>query len=100
MTAYEQLIAGKTKVDRAKEIARALDHPTRMSILEILHAKGRATVTDLFMAMRMDQSTCSMHLSILRKCGLVVTSRDGKFIIYQIDERVLGGVVETFSQLL
>jgi len=36
----------------------------------------------LYVKMRLEQSVASQHLAILRRAGLVSTTRNGKFIYY------------------
>lgn len=71
-------------VRKAKLICRAIDHKLRQNILNYIHKKGEATVTEIFIAQRLEQSVCSQHLAILRKAGVVKTNRQGKEIRYSI----------------
>ncbi|MGZ3838085.1 MAG: ArsR/SmtB family transcription factor [Flavisolibacter sp.] len=66
-------------------IYRAINHPLRMQMLELLHRNARMTVTDLFIKLRVEQSVASQHLAILRKVAMVNTERQGKFIFYSIN---------------
>jgi DNA-binding transcriptional ArsR family regulator len=43
------------------------------------------TVTDIYIKLRLEQSVASQHLAILRRAGVVLTERQGKFIYYSLD---------------
>ena len=57
---------------------------------------GRMTVTDIYIKLRLEQSVASQHLAILRKAGVVVTERDGKYIHYTLDK----GRIKEISELI
>lgn len=76
---------------------RAVDHSLRRLILDVLHQEGKMTVTDTYIKLRMDQSSCSQQLAILRKAGLVDDERDGKFIYYSVNYEMVGRVQETMK---
>ena len=59
---------------------RALAHPVRLSILEVLNADGTATPTECSQAVGESPQACSYHLRALAKYGLVrrVSSEDGR----------------------
>jgi DNA-binding transcriptional ArsR family regulator len=39
--------------------------------------------------MRLEQSVASQHLAILRRAGIVITQREGKFIYYAVNHKRL-----------
>lgn len=62
---------------------KVLSDVTRLSVLEELLA-GPKNVTELNAVLRMEQSLLSHHLQVLRRAGLVETTRVGKAIRYEI----------------
>jgi rhodanese-related sulfurtransferase/DNA-binding transcriptional ArsR family regulator len=71
-------------------IARALGHPHRLEILEHL-AQGERGVEALSERAGMSVANASQHLQQLKRAGLVSSRRDGKFVLYQLaDDNVLG----------
>jgi len=66
-------------------VYRAINHPLRRQIVQVLHENIRMTVTELFVKLRLEQSVTSQHLAILRKAGMVNTERQGKFIFYSVN---------------
>jgi ArsR family transcriptional regulator len=66
---------------------RALGDATRQEILQLLQKKGEQRVSDIVAAFeRSSQPTISHHLKILKHEGLVVSRREGKEILYAINE--------------
>ena len=57
---------------------RALAHPTRLGILEHLHADGVATATQVAEAVGESPSACSYHLRALARWGIVEPAPGGR----------------------
>lgn len=66
------------------DILKALAHPTRISIVEIL-GKGERCVCELNAMFKADQSTISKHLSILKKAGIVSDRKAGVKVFYRLE---------------
>jgi DNA-binding transcriptional ArsR family regulator len=64
---------------------RAINHPVRKELLKIIFKKKETTVTELFVALRQEQSVVSQHLAILRRINVLKATRAGKNIIYTIN---------------
>jgi DNA-binding transcriptional ArsR family regulator len=56
---------------------RALAHPTRLALLDHLHATGQATATECGAAVGDSPSSCSYHLRALAKWGFVEEADGG-----------------------
>lgn len=70
-------------------VARALGHPHRLEILEHL-AQSERGVEALAERTELSTANTSQHLQQIRRAGLVVSRRDGKFVLYRLaDEAVL-----------
>jgi DNA-binding transcriptional ArsR family regulator len=74
------------QVKKAAIILRAINHKLRQQIMRLLQENQKMTVTEIYVQLRLEQSVASQHLAILRRAGIVQTSRDGKFISYSINE--------------
>ncbi|MGM0462726.1 MAG: ArsR/SmtB family transcription factor [Fibrobacterota bacterium] len=59
------------------EILKALAHPSRLWIIESLYEKDRC-VCEFVDALKVDYSTVSKHLSILKNAGLIAGKQSGK----------------------
>jgi ArsR family transcriptional regulator len=64
---------------------KALADPTRLAIVALL-ARREHCVCDLTAALRLPQSTCSHHLGVLKKAGLVRDRRgeDARWAYYML----------------
>jgi DNA-binding transcriptional ArsR family regulator len=63
---------------------KAMAHPVRLSILDMLDGGKKLTVTEIYTRLGADQSAVSHHLSLLKDRGVLVAEREGKFIRYQL----------------
>ncbi len=75
----------KINLDKAAEIMKALGHPIRIQMVELISQKGKFCVSDIYKTLKMEQSTASHHLGILRKGGVLKTERKGKQIYYLLN---------------
>jgi DNA-binding transcriptional ArsR family regulator len=70
------------------KVAKALAHPTRIAILEMLR-RGEICVCEMGPELEASQANVSQHLAVLRDSNLVVARRDGTRMMYRVtDERV------------
>ncbi len=67
---------------------KALGDPNRLQIIKALQSSP-FTVTDLSLLLDSEMANVSHHLRVLFHAGLVTTTRDGKFIYYQINREVI-----------
>jgi DNA-binding transcriptional ArsR family regulator len=66
------------------EKLKAIAHPIRLQILNILMERGSQNVTQLYEALEMPQSTVSQHLAKLKAFNVVYGNRKGLEIYYDI----------------
>src|SRR5436190_8798579 len=74
-TINEPVSNGELQTFKAR-FFKALAHPTRIRILEILVHGGR-TVYELQEALMLEQATVSQQLAVLRNQGIVNTEKEG-----------------------
>jgi ArsR family transcriptional regulator len=68
------------------EFFRALGHPVRVRLLQLLRG-GERTVGALQAALDLDSSGTSQQLAVLRKQGLVESRREGSCVYYSVKDR-------------
>lgn len=66
-------------------IAKALAHPARVAILEVLMKKGTCICGDIVEELPLSQATVSQHLKAMKSAGLIKGEIDGKFSCYCVD---------------
>lgn len=72
---------------------RALAHPKRLLILDILSDGKERNVTELMQVADLTQSNLSQNLAVMRGAGLVAARRDGHLVYYRVtDPRVVKAV--------
>jgi DNA-binding transcriptional ArsR family regulator len=84
---------------KAVLVLRAINHKLRQNIIDLLEANDQMTVTDIYIKLRLEQSVASQHLAILRRAGVVVTERQGKFIYYSLDQNRLNQISKLVEEL-
>ena len=79
-------------------VFKALNDPTRRSILEMLKEKD---LTAGQIAERFDMSwpSISHHLDLLKKTGLVSAQKEGQFIYYSLNTTVMDDMLQWILQL-
>jgi DNA-binding transcriptional ArsR family regulator len=81
-------------------VYRAINHPLRQQILQLLHTNLKMIVTDIYHKLQLEQSVASQHLAILRRAGFVNTKREGKNIFYSVNYHRLKEVHQNAEELL
>ena len=87
-------------IKKASLILRSLNHKLRQQILRIIYEEKKITVTEIYVKLRLEQSVASQHLAILRKAGIVVTQREGKFIYYTINDKRVDAIERFVKDLV
>jgi DNA-binding transcriptional ArsR family regulator len=80
-------------------ILRAIGHDLRKKMVGLLRENEQMNVTDIYVKLRIEQSVASQHLAILRKAGIVLTTRNGKFINYTLNYERLAEVSVLIEKL-
>lgn len=84
--------------DSNAEILYALAHATRLQILCAIRGTERA-VSDIEELTGITQPRLSQQLAILRKAELVETRRDGKQVLYSVNQARMHDVAEMLDTL-
>ena len=80
------------------EFFKALAHPTRIRILELLEA-GEKSVSELQVELAAEGSSASQQLAILRMKNLVDTRRKGNVIFYRLRDRQVNKLLDVARQI-
>lgn len=81
------------------DLFRALGHPARIRILELLTAEEH-TVQELQEALELDQPAVSQHLAALRARHLVVSRKEGTLAYYTLRSRLVSDLLRVARELL
>lgn len=82
----------KTETYSQKELslakyAKALSHPARIAILQLLIKKRTCICGDIVDDLPIAQSTVSQHLKALKEAGLIKGEIEGTSVCYCIDQK-------------
>ena len=93
----EPLAAGELQNFKA-QFFRALAHPTRIRMLEIL-VRGGKTVQELQEELELDQPVVSQQLAVLRNQGIVSAQKEGLSVRYALCDPLVGGLLDVARQI-
>jgi ArsR family transcriptional regulator len=82
------------------EIVKALAHPLRLEIIDLLKSGKERCVCELVEALEGDQPTVSKHLSLLKSVGLVTSRKDGTKVLYQLRTPCIVNFLECIDRVL
>jgi ArsR family transcriptional regulator len=86
-----------TEADALAARFKALADPTRVAIVNRLAAADEVCVCDLNTAFDLSQPTISHHLKVLRKAGLVDSTRRGTWAYYRLVPETVGALRQTLG---
>lgn len=78
---------------------KALDDPTRRQIIELLREKDMSAgeIADAF---QISKPSISHHLELLRKAEIVISVRQGQFIVYSLNATVFDELAKWVMDIL
>ncbi|WP_428234936.1 ArsR/SmtB family transcription factor [Gracilimonas sp.] len=85
---------------KAAEFAKALAHPARIAILEILAKRNTCICGDITEELPLAQSTVSQHLKALKSAGIIKGEIDGVRTCYCLDEDNVAELKSVMESLL
>jgi ArsR family transcriptional regulator len=75
------------KDNKIAQYAKALSHPARIAILQLLIKKQACICGDIVDELPLSQSTISQHIKELKDAGLIKGDIDGAKVCYCINEK-------------
>jgi ArsR family transcriptional regulator len=82
------------------EFFRALAHPIRIRLLEVLVTTSETSVQDLQRKLGIDQPIVSQQLSRLRASGIVVAKKTGSATRYSVSDPLVADLLAVAKQIL
>ena len=80
------------------EFFKALAHPIRIRILEILRAQ-EYSVQELQARLNLDQSTVSQQLAVLRSKHVVIARKEGTAVRYKVRDALVGDLLDVARRI-
>ncbi|MCJ7593669.1 MAG: metalloregulator ArsR/SmtB family transcription factor [Desulfobacterales bacterium] len=85
------------KAERAADVLRAVAHPVRLKIIELLSG-GEMTVTQIQEALGTTQSMTSQQLSLMKSRGILKSRRNGKSVHYCVERPEVVHVINCLKE--
>ncbi|MCK4676511.1 MAG: helix-turn-helix transcriptional regulator [Bacteroidales bacterium] len=86
------------KLEMAASKLRAIAHPMRIAIIDLLEKNKKMSVTEIYRNLGIEQASASHHLNILKIKGVLVSKRDGKKIFYSIRNEALSEIIHCINR--
>lgn len=77
----------KEKFEKAAYILKAVAHPTRLAIIQLLDAQENLMVNEICEILKCEQSLISHHLINMKLRGILQSHKDGLNVYYSLKER-------------
>ncbi|AJF65815.1 DUF5937 family protein [Streptomyces vietnamensis] len=90
-------LGGAASVEAVKLRLEAVAHPMRMRLCRSL-ARGSSTTSELADAYNITAPEVSRHLAVLKKAGLIITQRRGRYVHHQLDVSVVARLGSDFLE--
>ncbi len=86
------------KLEDAASKLRAIAHPMRIAIIDLLEENDQMNVTDIYETLRIEQAAASHHLNILKNKGVLESRRSGKNTFYYLKHSALSQVIDCLNR--
>lgn len=93
-----KLVLDITKLEMAASKLRAIAHPMRIAIIDLLNDNSKLSVTEIYSALDIEQASASHHLNILKNKGILISRREGKKIFYSLKSVTLSEIIECINR--
>jgi ArsR family transcriptional regulator len=85
------------KLERMAGRMRAIAHPMRIAIIEMLTKSPVLSVTEIYTKLDIEQAAASHHLNIMKNHGVLKSKREGKKIFYSLVSNTLSDIIKCLS---
>jgi DNA-binding transcriptional ArsR family regulator len=82
------------RLQERAEMLKAMAHPMRIGIIEMLYEHTELTVTKIHENLGIEQAVASNHLSILKSRDILKCRREGKKMFYSLKEESVHNVIQ------
>ena len=86
------------KFEKAAVMLKAMAHPMRIAIMNMLDNGKRLCVSDIHSNLKIEQSTASHHLGILKDKGVLKSERKGKNTFYFLKNDNLEHIINCINK--
>lgn len=87
-------------LENATETLRAVAHPIRITIIDLLARNEQLTVTEIYEQLDIEQAVASHHLRILKNRRVLSVERSGKNSLYSLANKEYSSIVNSLSKII
>jgi len=87
-----------SQLEEMSELLRAIAHPLRIMIIDLLKDGKQLTVTQIQKELHIEQAVASHHLIILKNKDVLNAHRSGKTILYYLRNEYISQIVQETRQ--
>lgn len=88
------------KLDCMSNRLKAMAHPARITIIQLLNKNGKMSVGAIQKELKLEQAATSNHLRILKDQQIVTSTRSGKMKYYSLRMTRLEAVIKCIEQCI
>jgi len=86
------------KLEDAASKFRAISHPMRIAIIQMLEREKQMNVTQIYTNLEIEQAAASHHLNILKSKGVLDSKRAGKNTLYSLKPNIINIIKECLDK--
>ncbi len=86
------------KLEEAASKFRAISHPMRIAIIQMLEKEKQLNVTQIYNRLEIEQAAASHHLNILKSKGVLEAKRAGKNTFYMLRPNIINIIKECLDK--
>ena len=75
------------KLEHMSDVLKAVAHPLRIAIVDLLIQSKELTVTELYLALNIPQPEASRQLRVLKNAGLIKVKKNGNSRLYSLVDK-------------
>jgi DNA-binding transcriptional ArsR family regulator len=79
---------------RAAGSLKAIAHPMRLAIIDLLRKDNSLTVTEIYETLGLEQAVASQHLGLLRDNNILIAKRKGKHTLYSLSNNRIINIIQ------
>jgi DNA-binding transcriptional ArsR family regulator len=87
-------------LEDSTETMRAIAHPIRIAIIDLLNTNGKMSVTQIYESLGIEQAVASHHLRILKGKSVVSVQRDQKYSLYSLSDPGYFAIIDILTKVL
>lgn len=86
------------ELERVAYILKAVAHPIRLQIVDILSQGEKLSVTEIYESLETEQSLTSHHLTKMKDRGILGQMKEGKHVYYFLTDKNITGIIDCIEK--